>query len=169
MANDLFRSLSPVFWFLRVTGGTPFFHSESSAGILGFRWCHPQTFWFAFVTLVHLSFISAQVFGGLFTLKDDSTTVDDSNINHLNIRLTHTISQARFLIDTFFLSKFIHFHLASFQNFFENLNCVDFVSPIAFADVQRARKIIVIGISVNLSWVNAVFDNYSFNYLAMFR
>lgn len=162
MANDLFRSLSPVFWFLRVTGGTPFFHSESSAGILGFRWCHPQTFWFAFVTLVHLSFISAQVFGGLFTLKDDSTTVDDSNINHLNIRLTNTISQARFLIDTFFLSKFIHFHLASFQNFFENLNCVDSVSPIAFADVQRARKIIVIGISVNLSW-HVTFLIYGFN------
>lgn len=164
MANtDLFRSLSPVFWLLRLTGGTPFFHSQSVAGVLVFRWHHPQAFWFAFVTLLHLSFVSAQVFGGLFHLTDNSTTADkDSTELFISpaVRLTNSISQARFLIDTFLLSKFIHFHLASLQAFFENLNCIDSVFPMPFIDVHRTRKIIVTEISINIFWVRTNFRRF---------
>lgn len=158
-SSELFRSLSPLFWVLRVTGGTPFYHSESFTGMLSFQWCHPQTFWFAFVTLVHLSFISAQVFGGLFSLGDDSIKIDKTGAHIVispTVHLTNSISQARFLFDTFVLSKFIHFNLTSFQIFFELMDSVDCAVPVISVVTHRTRKMIVFGISMNLFWVNKV-------------
>lgn len=157
-AGELFRSLSPLFWVLRVTGGTPFFHSDSFAGMLGFQWCHPQTFWFAFVTLVHVSFISAQVFGGLFSLGDKSDKEIDEPGPHFvtnpTAQLTNSISQARFLVDTFVLSKFIHFQLASFQIFFEQMDSVDRAVPVLSVVTRRTRKMIIFAFSIYLFWVN---------------
>jgi hypothetical protein len=157
-SSELFRSLSPLFWFLRLTGGTPFHHSDSFTGMLCFRWCHPQTFWFAFVTLVHLSFILAQIFGGLFSLDDNSSRKIDQTgtqfVINPTVRLTNAISQARFLVDTFMLSKFIHFHLASFQRFFQRLESVDCAVPVLSVVTHRTRNIIFIGIFLNLFWVN---------------
>ena len=158
-SDDLFRSLSPLFWFLRLTGGTPFHHSVSSAGILAFQCCHPQTLWFALVTLLHLSFISAQIFGGFFSFGGDKegTEKSDSQQKELiinpTVRFMNIMSQTRFLVDTFCLSKLVHFNLPSFQAFFQHLGTVDrcVIIPLIVAD--RARKIIVAGILVNLFWV----------------
>ena len=157
-SGELFRSLSPLFWFLRLMGGTPFHHSDSFTGMLCFRWCHPQTFWFAFVTIVHLSFILAQIFGGLFSLGDNaSREIDQTGTQFVinpTVRLTNAISQARFLVDTFMLSKFIHFHLASFERFFQRLESVDCAVPVLSVVTHRTRNIIFSGICLNLFWVN---------------
>ncbi len=154
--GDLFRSLSPLFWFLRLTGGTPFHHAASFSEILVFRWRHPQTLWFTFVTFVHLAFISAQVFGGLFTMaakvdhKEDSS---NQSVSNSTTRYTNYISQIRFLIDTFLLSKLLHFNLAAFQKFFQGLNIVDRWMPLTFNAIKKSRKLIIICSLFNLVWV----------------
>jgi hypothetical protein len=163
MASDvLFRSLSPLFWFLRLTGGTPFHHSASSAGILAFQWRHPQTLWFALVTLLHLSFISAQIFGGYFSFggnKKETEKIDSQKelIINSTVRFKNIMSQTRFLVDTFFLSKLVHFNLPSFQAFFQHLGTVDRCVIMPFTVADRARKIIIVGILVNLFWVAPYF------------
>lgn len=162
--GDLFQSLSPLFWFLRLTGGTPFHHVASVSEILVFRWCHPQTLWFTFVTLIHLAFISAQVFGGLFTLSAKVDHPEDSpnqSVSNSTARYTNFISQIRFLIDTFLLSKLLHFNLAAFQKFFQGLNIVDRCVPLPFNAIKRSRKVIIIGSLCTFFWVLSFCYNFN--------
>ena len=147
-SNDLFKSISPLFWFLRLTGATPFHHLESSYWILAVRLCHPQSFWFIIVTFAHLSFILAQVFGGVYFLP-----VDHSNSQPSTVRYTNLISQTRFLVDTFLVSKLLLFNLATYQKCFHRLNSVDVWVPLTLSAVKRTRKVTAIGLVITSLWV----------------
>ena len=162
-SEDLYGSLSPLFWFLRLTGATPFLHVRSLAGILTFRWCHPQTFWFAFVTLVHLSFIVAQLFWGCFALAaqvdQQGGSSPDQLTSNSSIRYTNYIAQMRFLVDSFLLSKLIHLNLSSFQAFFERLGNTDhwIRGPILLS--SRVRKPIIAGTVIVFILVYNIISN----------
>ena len=147
-SNDLFKSISPLFWFLRLTGATPFHHLESSYWILAFRLCHPQSFWFIIVTFAHLSFILAQVFGGQHFLP-----VDHSNSQPSTVRYTNLISQTRFLVDTFLVSKLLLCNLATYQKCFHRLNSVDLWVPLPLSAVKGTRKVTAIGLVITSLWV----------------
>ncbi len=110
----------------------------SRRGILAFRWRHPQTFGFAFVTLFHLSFILAQIFWGFFGFRQ-------SRVNWKK-RFSHQSSDSfyeHYVTNalTFLLSKLVHFNLSNFQALFQLLATVDRYGIIPpTADVYRARK-----------------------------
>lgn len=153
--DDLFHSLSPLYWFLRVIGATPFHHGNSLGGILNFNWCHKQTLWFTFVTLVHLAFISAQVFQGIFGLTpkvDQDVSGTQLIINPMS-RYTNSISQARFLVDTFLIPKLVSFNLSSLQILLDRLDGVDYWVSSSSSVVRRARKFIILSICLAVFWV----------------
>ena len=150
--GGLFKSISPLLWFLRLIGATPLHHNPRLREVVTFRWLHSQTFWFAFVTAVHLSFISAQLFGGVFGIKIDYSRPTTA--------YTGWISKIGFFIATFLLPKLILCRTCGLKRFFAELNnAFDSVannnppSSQTTANVKKMMTITVLIIVFNVTWV----------------
>ena len=145
-SDNLFKSVSSLLWFLRLIGATPLYHDGRRREIVVFHWFHPQTFWFIFFTIVHLSFNCAQIFGGVFGIGIDYRTPTAA--------ATSWISKIGFFVTTFVVPKLMLFHFVSLKIFFAEINKV--FDPISFslaADVKRVKQFTAIGIALLLAFV----------------